>query len=110
MTSDWTITPEDYESLARAAGHEELSAERWLCAEAMRLWIRLRDEVDEAIAGRNRDRYKRLLRTTARARDRLTRRWGRLSSSPAARLGDLRIEAWPKPGRRMNKRGDVECK
>ncbi len=95
MPSGRTITVEDYESLARMAAIGEMSAERRQCVEAMRLWLRLRDEVEEAIAGRNRNRYKRLLRTGERARARLTRRWGRLSPRQSARLGDLRIEAWP---------------
>lgn len=103
MTSDRTITLEDYKSLAHAAAREELTAERRRCVEAMRLWMRLRDEVDEAVAGRNRDRYKRLLQTTTRARERLTRRWSRLAPPPATRLGDLRVEAWPKPARHMKR-------
>jgi len=92
-----TITIEEYERLKGAAVSRELAADRWRCEEAMRLWIRLRDEVDDAIAGRNRDRYRRLLRTAGRLRARITRRWGRLAPQPSARLGELRIEAWPGP-------------
>lgn len=104
-----TITIEEYERLTRMVEPCELTAERRRCGEAMRLWIRLRDEVDEAVIDRNRDRYRRLLLTTRLARARLDRRWARLVPPPAGRLGDLRIASWPKTGRWVNQKGVAEC-
>ncbi len=67
-----------------------LKPDRKLAFEAMTLIMRIENEVREARAEWNQDRFRRLMRLRVKAVVRLRRRWQRLSPQPRIPLGTLR--------------------
>ncbi len=67
-----------------------LPPERELAAQAMTLLMRLDNELREARAEWNPDRFRRLMRLRPRAVSRLRRRWEQLNPEPRIPLGSLR--------------------
>jgi len=67
-----------------------LSGERLLAAEALQLLMKLDQELREARADWNQDRFRRVMRARSKAVARVRRRWNDLSPAPAIRLGKLR--------------------
>ena len=67
-----------------------LKADRRLAFEAMTLLMRLDQELSQARADWNQDRFRRLMRLRPRVAIRLQRRWEILSPEPGIPLGSLR--------------------
>lgn len=67
-----------------------LSGERLLAAQALQLVMRLDRELREARADWNQDRFRRVMKSRAKAVSRVRRRWNRLDPAPAVGLGELR--------------------
>jgi len=67
-----------------------LSGERSLTAQALQLLVDLDRELREARADWNQDRFRRVMRTRAKAVARVRRRWSGLDPAPAIKLGKLR--------------------
>src|SRR5712692_10416955 len=69
---------------------KSLSPDRKLAVQAMTLLMRLDNELREARAEWNPDRFRRLIRLRPKAVTRLRRRWERLNPQPRIPLGRLR--------------------
>ena len=67
-----------------------LSGERLLAAQALQLLMRLDQELREARADWNQDRFRRVMKARAKAVSRVRRRWNSLNPAPASKLGKLR--------------------
>ena len=67
-----------------------LPSDRKLAVEAMTLFLRIENEIREARADWNQDRFRRLMRLRPRVIARLRRRWAKLSPMPRIPLGHLR--------------------
>jgi len=67
-----------------------LSSERLLATQALRLLMVLDDELREARADWNQDRFRRVMHARMRAVLRVFRRWSRLNPQPVLPLGSLR--------------------
>jgi len=67
-----------------------LSPDRQLTVEAIRLYARIENEIREARADWNQDRFRRLMRVRPWVVARLQRRWEGLSPRPRITLGSLR--------------------
>ncbi|MDQ6652834.1 MAG: hypothetical protein M3Y84_08815 [Acidobacteriota bacterium] len=69
---------------------KSLSPDRELAAQAMTLLMRIENEVREARADWNQDRFRRLMRLRPKVVARLRRRWERVNPLPRIPLGTLR--------------------
>ncbi len=69
---------------------KQLPPDRERVVEAMTLFMRIQNEVREARAEWNQDRFRRLMRLRLKAVARLRRRWERLNPQPRIPLGSLR--------------------
>jgi hypothetical protein len=67
-----------------------LSGEQLLAAQALQLLMRLDQELREARADWNQDRFRRVMRARSKAVSRVRRRWSSLTPAPAIALGKLR--------------------
>ena len=68
---------------------KSLPPDRELVVEGMTLFMRIENEVREARAEWNQDRFRRLMRLRPKAVARLRRRWERLNQKPRIPLGSL---------------------
>jgi hypothetical protein len=80
---------QDLEELRAEAGPIILVGERLMTAEAMRLLMRLDQDLREARAQFNQDWFRRVMRTRKKAVSRLLRRWDKVDPPPVLPLGDL---------------------
>src|SRR5262245_50085732 len=85
-----TIRCYDYPALTANATRPRLSPDRELTAEAMKLLMRLDNELIGARADWNEDRFRRLMRLRLQAVSRLRTRWNSLDPLPRIPLGSLR--------------------
>lgn len=76
--------------VSRWTAHRVLSGERLLAAQALQLLMRLDQQLKEARADWNQDRFRRVMRARANAVLRVNRRWNSLDPVPAIALGKLR--------------------
>ena len=75
--------------VSRRTSRFVLSGERLLVAEALQLLMRLDQELKEARADWNQDRFRRVMRARSKAVSRVRRRWNSLNPAPAIALGKL---------------------
>ena len=67
-----------------------LGGERLLAAEALQLLVRLDQELRDARADWNQDRFRRVMKARSKVVSRVRRRWHSLNPAPAIKLGKLR--------------------
>ena len=87
----WALTIRCYTyPLITTSPPKSLSPDRKLAVQAMTLLMRLDNELREARAEWNQNRFRRLMRLRPTAVIRLRRRWERLNPQPRIPLGSLR--------------------
>jgi hypothetical protein len=85
--------PASHEACSGVSAEAEpiaLIVEQLVAAQAMRLLLRLDNEILEARAQWNQDWFRRLMRIRPKAASRLKRRWAKLDPVAGVRLGILR--------------------
>jgi hypothetical protein len=89
--NEWAFTIRCYAyPVIASSPPKRLPPDRELTAQAMTLLMRLDNEILEARADWNQDRFRRLMRVRPKAVTRLRRRWERLKPPPRIRLGTSR--------------------
>jgi hypothetical protein len=76
--------------VGRWTAHRVVAGERLLASQALQLLMRLDQQLKEARADWNQDRFRRVMRARAKAVLRVNRRWNSLDPAPAIALGKLR--------------------